>query len=65
MRKSPEIGSIKTLKKSRASNEHDYLMPSWISYLSYGGLITPSKNFKTNILRVESLFKKNDKATYS
>jgi len=59
--KFPEIGSITTAKKSRATNEHDYLMPSWISHLSYGGLITPSKNFKTNIFRVERLFKKMTK----
>ncbi|KAF0726525.1 THAP-type domain-containing protein [Aphis craccivora] len=52
-------------KKSRAINEHDYVIPSWISHLSYGGLITLSKNFKTNIFRVERLFKKNDKATHS
>ncbi|CAI6375222.1 unnamed protein product [Macrosiphum euphorbiae] len=59
--KFPEIGSITASKKSRATNDHDYLMPSWISHLSYGGLITPSKNFKVNIFRVERLFKKMTK----
>lgn len=59
--KFPEIDSITAAKKLRAKNEHDYVIPSWISHLSYGGLITPSKNFKTNIFRVERLFKKMTK----
>lgn len=42
--KFPEIGSITAAKKSIATNEHDYLMPSWINHLSYGGLITLSSD---------------------
>lgn len=57
----PEISSTTTATKSRALNDHDYLIPSWISHLSYGGLTTPSKSFKTNIFRVERLFQKNTK----
>jgi len=34
--KFPEIGSITAAKKSRATIEHDYVIPSWINYLSYG-----------------------------
>jgi len=57
--KFPELGSI-TSKSSydKSSHEHNYSVPSWISHLSYGGLIVPSNNFKTNILRIERLFKK-------
>lgn len=56
--KFPELGSITAAKKSKMINEHDYLMPSWINRLSYGGLIIPSTIFQTNIFRVERLFKK-------
>lgn len=53
--KFPGLGSI----TSKLSNqEHDYLMPSWINHLSYGGLIVPSNKFKNNIYRIERLFKK-------
>jgi hypothetical protein len=53
-----EIGSITVAKKSRSKNEHDYLIPSLVNHLPHGGLITPSKNLKTNIFRVERLLKK-------
>lgn len=55
--KYPELGSTST-EVNKTSKDHDYLIPSWLNYLSYGGLIIPSINFKQMILRVENLFKK-------
>uniref|UniRef100_A0A2S2PDA3 Uncharacterized protein n=1 Tax=Schizaphis graminum TaxID=13262 RepID=A0A2S2PDA3_SCHGA len=57
--KFPELGSnTSTSTYDKSSHEHNYSMPSWINHLSYGGLIIPSDNFKTNIFRIERLFKK-------
>jgi len=55
----PEIGCTTTeLNKKKSLPDHDYIMPSWINHLSYGGLITPSNDFRNIIIRVERLFNK-------
>lgn len=57
--KFPELGLTTTEQNSNEKTHgHDYVMPSWISHLSYGGLIVPSYDFKIKILRIERLFKK-------
>lgn len=55
--KFPELGST-TSQKSSLINEHNYLMPTWINHLSYGGLIIPSNDFRKIVFRLERLFNK-------
>jgi len=44
--KYPELGSTTTeVLKSKMSSCHDYILPSWINHLSYGGLIVQNVNF--------------------
>lgn len=58
----PELGLTTTQCNSdQNKQEHDYTRPTWINNLSNGGLIVPSHDFKTKILRIERLFKKNTK----
>lgn len=56
--KFPELGSITTTFNSSNISDHNYLLPSWIEHLSYGGLTMPSISFKKQILRVERIFNK-------
>jgi len=44
-----ELGCTTTESKIKSIDEHYYLLPSWINYLSYSGLIVPSNNFKKHI----------------
>lgn len=59
--KFPELGGTTTEAKVKSIDEHDYLLPSWIDCLSYGGLIVPSNNFKKHLFRAERIFKKTTK----
>jgi len=53
----PELGSTTTTVNSiQKTHGHDYLVPSWINRLSYGGLIIPSDDFKIKMFRVEKLY---------
>ncbi|KAF0759977.1 THAP-type domain-containing protein [Aphis craccivora] len=55
----PEIGCTTTeFNKTKTLPGHDYMIPSWINHLSYGGLIIPSDYFKKIIFRAEQLFNK-------
>ncbi|KAF0757452.1 THAP domain-containing protein 1-like [Aphis craccivora] len=54
----PELGCTTTVSNKFNIGEHDYLLPLLIDYLSYGGLIVPSYNFKAHIFRAERIFKK-------
>jgi len=55
----PEIGcTTSELNKKKSLPDHDYIIPSWINHLSYGGLITPSNDFRNIFIRVERLFNK-------
>lgn len=56
--KFPELGSTTTTFNSSNVRDHNYLLPSWIEHLSYGGLTMPSISFKNQISRVERIFKK-------
>lgn len=53
-KKYPELGSTTTTVLGNTC--HDYTLPTWVQHLSYGGLIVPSNDFKSLILRCEKLF---------
>lgn len=56
--KFPELGITTTKFNNSNVSDHNYLLPSWIEHLSYGGLTMPSLSFKKQISRVERIFKK-------
>jgi len=56
--KFPELGCTTQQLNTSRVNDHNYQLPTWIEHLSYGGQIVPSNYFKTNIIRIEKLFRK-------
>nr|XP_018899686.1 PREDICTED: uncharacterized protein LOC109032160 [Bemisia tabaci] len=45
-------------------HEHNYCLPTWISHLSYGGLIEPSSKWFSQVLKMEKYFRKLHKETF-
>lgn len=44
--------------------EHSYCLPSWISHLSFGGLIEPSDQWYSEVLSMEKYFRKLHNETF-
>lgn len=50
----PELGDY----THKLNHEHDYVRPSWVRHLSFGGLVAPTTAFKSLILQLDKEFNK-------
>lgn len=53
----PELGDY-TYKSKEMQNMHSYGLPSWLQSLSFGGLIQPSVEWKSQVEKMEKYFQK-------